>query len=136
MLWVEAHDCKPEVSDCSGRLHGSKSRQTKPNGNFSFISLPGFDHRRRASDPAITRSRQIGHGFDRKLHAALADPYHSYSHKWLVPSPRTYVIIDFDVARECQRSRSRLRMSRKRASTKSLIGRRSYWNEHVVPRLS
>ncbi len=101
-------------------------KQNETNGNFSFIHCPGFDT---AEEPATGDYAVVKSDGTIKLHSALADPY-IYHHKWL------FVAEDyagFDVKQSVQRSIAWMSLP---DVDKSLIGRASYWNVQVVPRLS
>jgi len=101
-------------------------KQNETNGNFSFIHCPDFDT---ADEPATGNYTVVKLDGSMKLHAGLADPS-IYHHKWLFVA-EDYV--RFDVAASVQRSVAWMSLN---GVDKSLIGRASYWNEHVVPRLS
>lgn len=101
-------------------------KHNETNGNFSFIHCPDFDttHEPATGDYAVVKSDGAV-----KLNAGLDDPY-IYHHKWL------FVAEDyagFDVAASVQRSIAWMSLS---DVDKSLIGRASYWNSRVVPRLA
>lgn len=91
----------------------------------TFISSPDFDS---ADEPIVSRFilvRADGTTLDRKQ---LDDPY-IYHHKWLM------VMDDyrgFDVERSKQRSLKWLALNN---VDKSRIGRKSYWEKYVIPRL-
>jgi len=100
-------------------------KHNEQNGNVSFVHCPDFDtaHERATGEFAVVR--QDG---SISLHASLADPY-IYHHKWL------FVRDDyggFDLAASQSRSLAWMSLS---DVDKSLIGKASYWNRHVVPRL-
>lgn len=96
------------------------------NGNVSFIHCPDFDT---ADEPATGDYAVVHPDGVVKLHPALADPY-IYHHKWL------FVAEDyegFDLEASVRRSIAWMSLP---DVDKSLIGRASYWNKHVVPRLN
>jgi len=96
------------------------------NGNLSFIHCPDFDT---ADEPATGDYAVVHPDGVVKLHPALADPY-IYHHKWL------FVAEDyegFDLEASVRRSIAWMSLP---DVDKSLIGRASYWNKHVVPRLN
>ncbi|WP_345685943.1 DNA phosphorothioation-associated putative methyltransferase [Novipirellula caenicola] len=96
------------------------------NGNVSFIHCPDFDT---ADEPSTGDYAVVRSDGSIKLHRALADPY-IYHHKWL------FVAEDyqgFDVAQSQKRSAAWMSLDN---VDKSLIGRASYWNKEVVPRLT
>ncbi len=100
-------------------------KQNEMNGNFSFIHCPDFDT---ADEPSTSVYAIVKSDGSVKLHAGLADPY-IYHHKWL------FVAEDyegFDVPASVERSAAWMSLPN---VDKSLIGRASYWNEHVAPRL-
>ena len=100
-------------------------KQNETNGNFSFIDCPDFDT---ANEPSTGDYAVVKSDGSVKLHNGLADPY-IYHHKWL------FVAEDydgFDVSASVQRSVAWMSLPN---VDKSLIGRASYWNEQVVPRL-
>lgn len=101
-------------------------KHNETNGNFSFIDCPDFDT---ADEPSTGDYAVVKSDGTIKLHAALPDPY-IYHHKWL------FVAADyagFDVAESVERSIAWLSLP---DVNKSLIGRASYWNTEVVPRLT
>jgi hypothetical protein len=100
-------------------------KHNETNDNYSFIHCPDFDT---APEPATADYAVVKSDGSVKIHAGLADPY-IYHHKWL------FVAVDykgFDVEASVQRSIAWMSIA---DIDKSLIGRASYWNEHVVPRL-
>ena len=96
------------------------------NGNFSFIHCPDFDT---ADEPATGNYAVVYSNGNVKLHPALADPY-IYHHKWLFVSENYE---GFDVEASVRRSIAWMSLP---DVDNSLIGRASYWNKHVVPRLN
>lgn len=101
-------------------------KQNNFNGNFSFIHCPDFDT---ADEPSTGDYAVVKSDGSVKLHSALDDPY-IYHHKWLFVAENYE---GFDVAASVRRSLAWMSLP---DIDKSLIGRTSYWNEHVVPRLS
>jgi hypothetical protein len=100
-------------------------KSNESTGNFSFIHCPNFDT---AEEPATSEYAVVKANGTMKVCAALPDPY-IYHHKWL------FVAADytgFDVAASMQRSIAWMLLP---DIDKSLIGRSSYWNTNVVPRL-
>lgn len=96
------------------------------NGNWSFIHCPDFD---KAEEPSTGKYAVIHPDGTIKLQPALADPY-IYHHKWM------FVADDyqgFDVTKSQQRSVAWMSLD---GVDKSLIGKASYWNNQVVPRLA
>lgn len=101
-------------------------KRNEMNGNFSFIHCPDFDT---ADEPSAGDYAVVKSDGSVMLNAGLADRY-IYHHKWL------FVAEDyegFDVAASVERSAAWMSLP---DVDKSLIGRASYWNKHVVPRLS
>ena len=91
----------------------------------TFISSPDFDT---ADEPIVGRFilvRADGTTLDRKQ---LADPY-IYHHKWLMVMDD---YTEFDVEQSKQRSLQWLALN---DVDKSRIGRKSFWDEHVLPRM-
>lgn len=101
-------------------------KHNESNGNVSFIHCPDFDT---ADEPSTGNYAVVGADGTIKLHSALADPY-IYHHKWLFVA-EDYQGFDVDQSQE----RSAAWMSLDNVD-KSLIGRASYWNNEVVPRLA
>ena len=95
------------------------------NGNFSFIHCPDFDT---AEEPSTGNYAVVNTDGSIKSHDALVDPYIDH-HKWL------FVAEDyqgFDVTKSQERSVAWMSLD---GIDKSLIGKASYWNREVVPRL-
>lgn len=95
-------------------------------GTVSFISSPDFDA---AEEPTVGESIAVSLGAAIQRRSQLADP-HVYHHKWL------FVADDyagFDVSASKRRSEAWLALDN---VDKSRIGTKSYWEEHVVPRLT
>ena len=93
--------------------------------NFSFVNSPDFDT---APEPTVGESRLVrGDGTSRRR-APQSDP-EIYHHKWL------FVADDytgFDVEAGKERSRSWINLP---GIDRRRIGRKSYWEKHVLPRL-
>lgn len=117
------------VSDCA-EIVGNTSdfsvvKYAEKGRTVSFIECPDFDS---APEPLVGDLVTVT--FDRKVsnRKRLRDPY-IYHHKWL------FVRDDypgFDVEESKRRSLSWLDID---GIDKKLIGRLSYWSEHVVPRI-
>lgn len=91
----------------------------------TFVFSPDFDA---ADEPIVGRhilARDDGTTLERKQ---LEDPY-IYHHKWLMVRDD---YSDFDVAESKRRSKLWLSLT---DVDKSRIGRKSYWNDQVVPRI-
>lgn len=100
-------------------------KHNETNGNFSFIHCPDFDT---AEEPSTGPYAVVKSDGTVKLSSALSDPF-IYHHKWL------FVDEDyggFDLSKSVDRSIAWLSLP---DVDKSLIGRGSYWNNEVVPRL-
>ncbi|QDS88686.1 hypothetical protein EC9_28780 [Rosistilla ulvae] len=101
-------------------------KHNEMNGNVSFIHCPDFDT---AHEPSTGGYAVVHLDGGIKLHPAFADPY-IYHHKWL------FVADDyqgFDIAESQQRSLEWMMLDH---VDKSRIGRLSYWNTEVEPRLT
>ncbi len=101
-------------------------KHNETNGNLSFIHCPDFDI---AEEPSTGDYAVVNVDGTTRLHAALIDPY-IYHHKWL------FVAEDypgFDVAKSVERSIAWMSLP---GIDKSLIGRASFWNAEVVPRIA
>lgn len=101
-------------------------KYTSKSKTYSFISSPDFD----ASDePVVGELVSVAADGTITHRKQLTDPY-IYHHKWL------FVADDykgFDVEESKRRSLTWLALEN---VDKSRIGRRSYWEEYVLPRLS
>lgn len=93
---------------------------------LTFSVSPDFNT---AAEPVVGKQLLVRGDGSTHMREPPADPY-IYHHKWL------FVAKDydgFDVEASVRRSIAWMSLS---DVDKSLIGRASYWNEHVVPRLS
>jgi hypothetical protein len=96
------------------------------NDSVSFIQCPDFDTEH---EPAITAIVVVNASGQMQRRHTPSDPY-IYHHKWL------FVLDDykgFDVAESRARSKHWINLS---GIDRSRIGRKSFWEESVVPRLS
>jgi hypothetical protein len=96
------------------------------NDSVSFIQCPGFDFEH---EPAITAILVVNASGQVQRRTTPADPY-IYHHKWL------FVADDyrgFDVAASKARSEQWIALGE---VDRSRIGRKSYWEDYVVPRLN
>ena len=94
--------------------------------SVTFTFSPDFD---KADEPIVGKQLLVRKDGSVRTMEQLADPY-IYHHKWL------FVDEDyqgFDVAKSRNRSLAWMSLSN---VNKSLIGRASYWNIEVVPRLN
>lgn len=94
-------------------------------GVVSFVQCPDFDTQ---PEPRITAFLVVRPDGTVQRRTAPADPY-IYHHKWLMVADDYG---GFDVHQSQRRSASWLALA---DVDKSRIGRESYWNAHVVPRL-
>lgn len=118
------------VSDCA-EIVGNTSdfsvvKYAEKGRTVSFIECPDFDS---APEPLVGDLVTVT--FDRKVsnRKRLRDPY-IYHHKWLFVKDD---YAGFDVEKSKQRSLTWLALD---GIDKKRIGRRSYWQEHVLPRLT
>jgi len=100
-------------------------KHNETNGNFSFIHCPDFDT---SPEPATGNYAVVKTDGSVKVRSALPDPY-IYHHKWLFVDA-TYT--GFDIEESMQRSARWMDLP---DVDKSLIGRASFWNTKVLPRL-
>ena len=91
----------------------------------SFIDCPGFDCE---DEPVITAIIVVSADATVQRRSLPADPY-IYHHKWLFVADD---YLGFDVAASKERSRQWIGLG---GVDRSRIGRLSYWQEVVVPRL-
>jgi hypothetical protein len=96
------------------------------NDSVSFIQCPGFDAEH---EPAITAIIVVNASGQVQRRATPSDPY-IYHHKWLFV-PDDYP--GFNVAESKARSEKWIALS---GVDRSRIGRLSFWEENVVPRLN
>lgn len=97
----------------------------KRTGTVSFIQSPDFDT---ADEPTVGTLITVKPDGSVTRRGQLADPQ-IYHHKWL------FVADDydgFDIEASKERSRQWTALD---GIDRSCIGRRSYWEQHVVPRL-
>jgi DNA phosphorothioation-associated putative methyltransferase len=95
------------------------------NDSVSFIQCPGFDVEH---EPAITAIVVVNATGQVQRRTTPADPY-IYHHKWLFVDDD---YLGFDIAESKARSAKWISL---RNVDRSRIGRRSFWEENVVPRL-
>ena len=100
-------------------------KYTERKGTVSFIGSPDFDT---APEPTVGESILVRPDGRTTRRAALSDPY-IYHHKWLFVAD-DYPGFDVEAAR--RRSFAWLRLPN---IDSRRIGRRSYWQQHVLPRL-
>ena len=100
-------------------------KHNEMNGNFSFIHCPDFDT---SPEPATGHYAVVKSDGSVKVRPALPDPY-IYHHKWLFVDD-TYT--GFNIEESMQRSARWMALP---DVDKSLIGRASFWNTKVLPRL-
>ena len=117
------------VQECKQRivedLNYTIVKYSKIAETVSFIECPDFDS---ADEPEVGALITVGFNGFIKLRRRLADPY-IYHHKWL------FVREDYD-GFDVQESRERSRLWLNLPNVdKRRIGRKSYWNKHVVPRI-
>ncbi len=96
------------------------------NDAVSFIQCPGFDSE---PEPAIAAIIVVSADGAAQRRTTPADPY-IYHHKWLFVSDD---YAGFDVEASQQRSQQWIALA---GVDRSRIGRKSYWEERVVPRLN
>ena len=101
-------------------------KHNETNGNYSFIHCPDFDT---SPEPATGNYAVVKTDGNVQLRPALADPF-IYHHKWLFVDDAYQ---GFDVEESKSRSSEWMALP---DVDKSLIGRASYWNKEVVPRLN
>lgn len=93
--------------------------------NFSFVNSPDFDT---ALEPTVGQSILVRADGTSRRRAPLSDP-EIYHHKWLFV---TDDYTGFDVEASKQRSRSWINLP---GIDRRRIGRKSYWEKHVLLRL-
>jgi len=114
--------CRKQIGDEIDYVVVKYSAKTR---TVSFIASVGFDV---ADEPIVGDSVTVSFGGTTRWRKQLVDPY-IYHHKWL------FVGDDyegFDVEKSKERSRLWLQLP---GVDMTRIGRRSYWEAHVVPRL-
>jgi len=123
-------DALPEIAaKCLGFLDDETEyavvKYAEKAETVSFIQSPNFDI---ASEPEVGDLITVTFGGKTTRRKRLSDPY-IYHHKWLFVKDE---YTGFDVEESRQRSLTWLAIE---GIDKKRIGRQSYWDQHVVPRI-